>query len=159
MHITKSFSLDVSYSQVAVFDCSLNKPFNFWTDKHVAQGFAWRPGSVSFGTLEEAGPHSIAVLVTSERADVSPSAVRAIQVPFRVPDSACIEVASIADSARINVPSQMYALRFEYFNRNGNPEPHIKFVFIVTHSPKFEILRCDESLSPTGDLLLTASPA
>ena len=159
MFITKSFSLDVSYSQVAVFDCSLKQPFNFWTDRHVAQGFAWRPGSASFRTLEETGPHLITVLVTSENARVSANVVRAIQVPFRVPASTCIEVASIADAVRMNLPSQMYTLRFECFNPKENVEPEVKLTLITNDAPKFEILRADHELSPIGDLLLIASPA
>lgn len=41
---TPSFILDVSYSQIAVFDGSLKQPFSFWTEKHVNQGFAWESG-------------------------------------------------------------------------------------------------------------------
>ena len=42
--------LDVSYGQVGVFWAILAKPFNDWSEAHVRQGFAWRPGSVSFKT-------------------------------------------------------------------------------------------------------------
>lgn len=46
-----SFTLDISYSQLAVFQKGMENPFNDWEDTHVNQGFAWRPGSVSFGSL------------------------------------------------------------------------------------------------------------
>jgi hypothetical protein len=49
-----SFSLMVLYSQIAVFDRDLPNAFNTWTQRHVDQGFAWRSGSVSFGTIEGA---------------------------------------------------------------------------------------------------------
>lgn len=55
--------VDVSYSQLGVFVAGPLKPFNDWTDKHVAQGFAWRPESVSFRTLVEAGSHSVEISV------------------------------------------------------------------------------------------------
>lgn len=50
-----TFPLEVVYAHVAVFDARSRHPFNDWSDTHVAQGFAWRPGSVSFATLEPAG--------------------------------------------------------------------------------------------------------
>ena len=49
------FDLFASYSQVSVFMAKLDSPFNDWEQEHVEQGFAWREGSVSFATLEEAG--------------------------------------------------------------------------------------------------------
>jgi hypothetical protein len=157
MLMTMAFTLNVSYSQVAVFDSSLSQPFNFWTDKHVAQGFAWRPGSVSFCTLAEAGPHSVEVLVTSAEVEVSSDAIRVIQVPFEVPATGAIEVASIADSVPLSIPSQMYALRFECLRPNS--ESDIKFVFTAIPAPKFQVLRSDLPLVATDDLLLIASPA
>ena len=45
--------LSISYRQVAVFSSSLNNSFNEWTDEHFEQGFSFRPGAVSFDTLED----------------------------------------------------------------------------------------------------------
>jgi Competence protein J (ComJ) len=156
MFTSRSFTLDVSYSQVAVFDRSLERPFNFWTDRHVAQGFAWRPRSVSFGTLED-GLHHISVMVTPEDVDISSSAARAIQVPFKVPLHGEIKIASIADSVPLQLPSQLYALRFEC--SVGNTAPEIKLIFTTVDSPIFKIMRSDAQWSPADELLLTASPA
>ena len=50
-----TFLVEISHAQLAVFDSTLTAPFNDWTDDHVKQGFAWRPGSVSFMTLDTAG--------------------------------------------------------------------------------------------------------
>jgi hypothetical protein len=44
------FNLNISYSQLAVFDASLDQPLNDWTPEHADQGFSWRPRSVSFRT-------------------------------------------------------------------------------------------------------------
>jgi hypothetical protein len=43
-----SFVLQVSHSQIAVFDSAMAQPFSAWSDMHVNQGFAWRAGAVSF---------------------------------------------------------------------------------------------------------------
>jgi Competence protein J (ComJ) len=60
--------LIISHSQIAVFDPSLERPFNSWTDAHVAQGFSWRPGSVSFSTLCEWGRYDVEVIVDGDGA-------------------------------------------------------------------------------------------
>ena len=156
MFVTHSFTLNVSHSQVAVFDRSLERPFNLWTEKHVAQGFAWRPGSVAFGTLEE-GLHHVSVMIMPAAVDISSGAVRVIQVPFKVPLHGEIEIASIADSVPLQPPSRLYALRFECFV--GNAAPEIKLTFMMVDSPTFEILRSDAGLLAAGELLLDASPA
>ena len=44
------FEMLVSYYHIAIFDTDLG--FNDWRDAHGKQGFSWRPGSVSFGTLD-----------------------------------------------------------------------------------------------------------
>jgi hypothetical protein len=79
MFITHSLSLDISHSQVAVFDRSLERPFNLWTERHVAQGFTSRPGSAAFRTLEESRLHRVSVIVTPADVDVSSDALRVIQ--------------------------------------------------------------------------------
>lgn len=156
---TESFALDVSYSQIAVFDSSLKQPFNFWTEKHANQGFAWRVGSVSFRTIEDGGHHLVELVVASEDVELSPGAVRIIQVPFEVPSSGSIEVASISDGFPLELPSRMYALRFEYFEPSERSEPRVRFVFIKQDDPTFDVLRADPALSLIGELLVEASPA
>jgi hypothetical protein len=156
---TTSFALDVSYSQIAVFDCDLARPLNGWTDRHVNQGFAWRVGSVSFGTIATGGRHVVELVVTSEDVESSPDAVRIIQVPFEVPSRRSIEVSSIADAHPLELPSGMYALRYEYLGPNERTEPRVRLVFIKKDNPTFDVLRADAALSLTGELLLEASPA
>lgn len=156
---TTSFPLDVSYSQIVVFDSALVKPFNDWTDRHANQGFAWRPGSVSFRTIEENERYLIEVAAHSSDVELSSDAARIIQVRFEIPASGSIEVASIADSMPLELPSGVYALRFECFQQESGSEPRIKLVFIRRDDPKFEVLRADAELSVTGELLLTTSPA
>jgi hypothetical protein len=118
---TITFPLSVSHSQIAVFDSALDKPFSFWTDRHVQQGFAWRPGSVSFGTIEEGGRHLVEVVTASEDTQLAADAVRVIQVPFEVPASGNIEVASVVQGVPLSLPAGKYALRFEGFQPKGDP--------------------------------------
>jgi len=84
-------------------------------------------------------------------------AVRIIQVPFEVPSSGNVEVASISDFSTLQVPAQLYELRFEYLN--GKPVPEINLIFTNESTPRFAILRCDPELSTAGELLLNATPA
>jgi hypothetical protein len=154
MLIEHSLTLNISHSQVVVCDPSLERPFNFWTDRHVAQGFAWRPGSASFGTINEAGLHSIDVLLTHSYVDISPLAIRAIEVPFRVPPEENVEIASVSDSRILRIPSLLYVLRLECLQGTK-----LKCVFMKIDNPNFRIVRSDAALHSAGDLLLTADPA
>jgi hypothetical protein len=101
----------------------------------------------------------VAVLVTSEDVELSPDAVRIIQVPFEVPSNGSIEIASVADAFPLTLPSGVYALRYECFWSNGGFEPGINLVFIRRADPTFSVLRSDPGLSLSGELLLTASQA
>jgi hypothetical protein len=118
-----------------------------------------RVGSVSFRTIEEGGRHHVELVVASEDVELSPGAVRIIQVPFEVPSCGSIEVASISDGFPLELPSRMYALRFEYFEPSECSEPRVRFVFIKKDDPTFDVLRADPALALVGDLLVEASPA
>ncbi len=154
MFIEHSLTLNISHSQVVVCDPSLEQPFNFWTDRHVAQGFAWRPGSASFATIDEGGLHSIDVLLTHSYVDISPLAIRGIEVPFRIPFEENVEIASVGDSRLLQIPSLSYALRFECLQGRK-----LKCVFMKIDNPRFRIVRSDVAIHSAGDLLLTADPA
>jgi len=149
-------TLDVSYSQIAIFAAKLQQPFNDWTDAHVAQGFAWRPGSVSFRTLNETGPHLIEIEVVDHVGSVSADTIRAIEVPFEVPSDGAIELASISDSVSLSLPTGTFLLRCEFF-RNGIGK--IRLTFASKDAPRFAIVRSDETLSTQGELLTIASAA
>jgi hypothetical protein len=154
-----TFALNVSYSQVAVFDSAVAQPFSMWTEQHVHQGFAWRDGTVSFRTIASDGRHLVDVVVSSGDVELSPDAPRIIQTPFRVPMSGAVEIASIADTVPVELPSGLYALRFECFRIERRLEPRIRFVLIRTDRPTFEVLRADSELSLSGELLHTATKA
>ena len=148
------FQLFVSYSQLAVFDSSLQKPFNNWTPARVSQGFDWRPGSVSFKTLSEADKYDIELLTGVTELPVLPSAVRVIEVPFQVPSSGLIGVASISEGHRVELEPGSCGLRFEAL-----PGRQIRLVFISSNERQFRILRADPGLTPAFPLLVTAESA
>jgi hypothetical protein len=156
---TISIQVDISYGQLAVFWSSLSQPFNDWKPEHVDQGFAWRPGSVSFRTLKEFGPHSVQVIISDVFGELADQAVRVIDVPFEVPDSGDIEIASISDSVPLSLPAGKYCLRCE-FHRDNSPNAHtIKLIFAKSEDEHFSIVRADAELIPKQELVMSAEPA
>ncbi len=154
-----TFSLEVSYGQVAVFDARLPNPFNDWSDDHVAQGFSWRPGSVAFATVDSAGPLAVQVASHADRAGAAGDALRVIVVPFSVPTHGEIEVASIAASAPLRLPPGEYELTFEH-GRHTNGKMWATLTFRAVVSPvQPRIVRLDSALSPRATLTMTARPA
>lgn len=148
------FQVFVSYSQISVFDPSLSKPFNNWTPEHVAQGFAWRNGSVSFATLLESDIYDVEILLTGGDVPILPDAIRAIEVPFLIPSSGLIEIASISDSRQLELAPGPYELRFEAL-----PGAKMRFVFMKDNEARFSILRADSRLKRVSPLLRTAESA
>jgi hypothetical protein len=159
MKEASEFTISVSYSQLTVFDRSLERPFNEWTDRHVAQGFSWRHGTVSFGTVEDSGSHRVTVRLSDHEHDPNPDAIRVIDVPFEVPPGGRIEIGSIADSTSLVLPPGSYQLRFEYCKRVGSAMPVVCLSFNPKDNPRFKVIRTDFELGPGADLLLSASPA
>jgi hypothetical protein len=155
----RSLSVFVTYSQVAVFQASLENPFNFWTSSHVDQGFAWRAGSASFQTIEEGGTHAIDVVVDADAAEISSEATRVIEVPFEVPDDGAVLIGSISEEVSISIRPGSYALRFEYIPSKDGSDPTIRLVFIPSGEAKFQIVRVDSKLRPPDQLVVTADPA
>jgi hypothetical protein len=153
------FTIDISYNQISVFDARLADPFNDWSDDHVSQGFAWRPGSVSFGTLENAGP--LAADVSRSRAfdESASSAARVIAVPFSVPEHGGVELASIASGVSLELPPGEYELTFEHGLDDGG-QMWARFYFRAVEAPVApRIIRADAELSPPDEFVMTAQPA
>jgi hypothetical protein len=150
------FSIDISYMQVAVFPANIESPFNNWTNAHVNQGFAWRPGAVSFRALEN-GPTMVEI-ATADALLLRASTVRAIRVPFDVPSSGELEIASITDGARWKVEPGEYAIVFETGHDSDN-SPVCRFTFIRGGDQEPKVLKADGELRVPEVLLMTAEPA
>lgn len=155
---TQTFSLSISYSQICVFWSSLQNPFNFWTQAHVAQGFAWRRGSVSFRTLVESGIHAVEFSVVDSLQPLTANAIRAIEVPFEAPVDGCIEIASISDSIGLSIPEGTYILRCEFLDHGGNECKQVRLTLATNVLPHFAVLRADAELT-VGEELITDSEA
>jgi len=153
------FPILVSYSQVTVFDHSLDRPFNQWTDKHVAQGFSWRPGSAAFRTIAEGGRHLVTVVVDVKENEKPSDAARIIDVPFEIPVDGSVEIGSISDSYLLEIPTGIYKLRFECYEPIDGRAARIRFLFTLDANPSFHVARADPDLSPESELLLTTSAA
>ncbi len=154
-----TFSLDISYAQIAVFDARLAAPYNDWKDQHVAQGFAWRPGSVSFGTLESGGPIRVEVILTRVLDEKTSLAERIIAVPFTVPEHEAVEVASIGSGASFDLVPGEYEITFEHGrDPAGNMWANFYFRRVsVPVSPR--VLRADAELTPPSELVMIADSA
>lgn len=150
---------EVSFGQLAVFASSLKQPFNDWTDQHVAQGFAWRPGSVSFRSLVETGRHSVEIEVANHVGEVHREAIRVIEVPFEIPAGGAVEVGSIADTVPLSLPSGSFLLRCEFLRSGGTGNERVRLTFAKHDAPHFAIICADPALSPGRELLKTAQSA
>ena len=152
-------SIEVSYAQVAVFDPQLPRPFNDWTNAHVAQGFAWRPGSVSFGTLEVAGALATEVFRTKPFDETASLAERTILVPFSVSAHGSVEISSIDGGALAKIAPGEYELIFEH-GWDSERRMWANFYFRPAVGPVVpRIIRADAELRPPAVLLMTANPA
>ncbi len=147
----------VSYSQVTVFDPALEEPFNDWSDRHVAQGFAWRSGSVSFGTLLESGMADVQLRFADGRATAAEISTRAIEVPFSVPESGRLEVASIASSEPVSVEPGYRSLLFEtWLPPDGKMV--VRLTLAKESASDARVVKADPELAPTYPLLMEARP-
>ena len=137
------FAVTVDYGQILVFVRGLPRPGLLWTPDHVAQGFAWAPGIVSFGVPDHDGESLIQVKVASDIA-IEPRALWAIRVPFEIP-ALPLQIGTVGDMAAVNVPQGSYSLVFEVLPGHTVNEPVEGFLLRLTFSadpdPDFEILR------------------
>ena len=150
------FTLEISYSQIAVFNSSLDQPFNNWTEDHFNQGFVWRPQSVSFRTAARTGFGTIRV----ERVDAPPKlrddATLAIRVPFSLTEPE-LEIASVFKGQSVPFEPGDYALYFQT-GREGTA-PWVTLEFVPGKIEAAEILKGGEHLKPPTPLLMTGEPA
>ncbi|HXF83846.1 MAG TPA: competence protein ComJ [Anaerolineales bacterium] len=154
----ESFELSFGYAQVAVFNSNLIYPFNKWQPQHYAQGFSWRPGSVSFRLLDEFGLLQVKVQLGGQ-IESRPDVIRAILVPFSVDPLGIVEIASVdQDGKQVQVPEDKYALVFET-GRTNSGIMWCSFTFVPDTHVKARILLADSDLSPAYPLLMDAEPA
>jgi hypothetical protein len=153
------FLVNVSYSQLAVFDAGLNQPFNNWADEHFSQGFAWRPGSVSFMCLVENGSHNVEISMVDFFDDINLNAVRVFDVPFEGPSSGFIEIGSITETNKFNFPLGSYVLICELIEYQKNSDKFVKLIFAKKEIQHFKIVLADFELPHNFEIVKDATPA
>lgn len=168
-----SFDLTVRHSQICVYDPSLEMPGNDWQDQHDAQGFTWRPYSVSFRTIGSDDKCNVEVWSASE-ISIQSDTIRAIVVPFSVPQSEMIAVTNAISYPEHNIQLASgnhtlifeYGFREEYWEDPKYQELYALFVptwcrltFILDYTTEPQVLRADKDLSPVYPLLMEAEPA
>lgn len=151
-----TFKLNIVYSQIAVFQCGMENPYNDWNDIHVKQGFAWRKGSVAFGTLSDNVESKISIKV-SDSIELDKGTIRAIVVPFEI-EKMGIELGSIIETIEIEINKGMYELLFKVKVDDSGQELY-SFVFVKNDNPIPRILIADEGLEVPKDLLMHAEVA
>ena len=150
------FHLELAWSQISIFDANLVDPFNDWNEHHLAQGFTWRQGSVSFKLPVRSGTIDVDVELV-DNLIVDPSARWAIVVPF-VAWAGVIEISSITQAELIEVDPGQYALLYQSGVRDGQAWVSLGFMASSRSPVEPMILRSDDELH-ADSLLMEAEPA
>lgn len=140
MTVLATFNVTVLYAQILVFAPSTPLPGLLWTDEHVAQGFAWSEGSVSFGIPDHDGDCLVRISL-SPRYVLPENALWAVKVPFTV-SHAAVQAGSILSDIRVDIPNGTYEL---FFTALPNQDPDMAFTlsfdFVASPDPDFAILK------------------
>jgi hypothetical protein len=158
--LSEVYNLAIFYHQLIVFDESTAPVPNDWREQHIAQGFTWRLGTVSFATLKDFGDLRVEVQVADDLA-VLAEAVRAIVVPFAVSSPGRVGLSDTVNEVATRVPPGEYALLCEmgYLSvEEGKEGEWCRLTFVGSRDTEPEILRADELLSPVYPLLMEADP-
>ena len=156
--IVRGFELFPLYASIDVQDHTLADAFNDWRSEHVRQGFSWRSGSVSFGTLDTL-PMSVSIY-TSKTLRLREDTIRAIRVPFAVTARSDLCVAVVTEHRGIRVAPGEYALVFEHGMCKSGDKMWCTFTFVPDPAAEPAILIADPELSkPPDPLLMEADPA
>ncbi|SDZ26968.1 competence protein ComJ [Thermoactinomyces sp. DSM 45892] len=157
----KDILLDISYSQVNVFNTDLQDPFNDWTDTHVKQRFSWREGSVSFGALSDW--ESEVSVGLGEEIYANEQAIRSIVVPFYVEGNGVTITSILSEEFIFDIPQGSYELFFHAIplesGEDGLYRVRYELTFVRCATPKPHILKYDDELSPPQEFCMEAEPA
>lgn len=147
----------LTYSFMTVHSPNLSRPFNQWAHVHSDQGFSWRPGSVSFGTIDSNGPFPTTVELRKSYIPSS-QAIRIIKVPFEVGPEGII-FSDPNEGWPVLIPAGYYAVYFA-IEPIGEDVWRYTITFVPSESEvKAEIIKADNLLSPPPELLMEAEPA
>lgn len=149
--------LPILYAQLAVFSSDEEDPYNDWADGHLAQGFAWRPASVSFAISPDI--HELWVDIKQLKTHApSPNADRVILVPIHVKGGRGLECGNVVNTVQIAIPDGQYALFFELFEPNDAGQARAEITLTLETTMPC-ILKPGPDMTVPEKLLLEASPA
>ncbi|MEZ2416587.1 competence protein ComJ [Luteibacter sp. RCC_6_2] len=140
--------------QIVVCWAAMDSPFSAWSERQIAQGFAWRPGSASFRLHQEDGLHHIQVTRVRGYQLMASDAVRVIEVPFLLPMVNGIEVGGVGDTRMIAWLPGSYLLRATFFD-----SPRLELTFLADAEPRFAIPVADPAITRLADFDLAAVAA
>lgn len=146
MTILADFPIDIDYAQVLVFTAGHPRPGLVWTDEHVAQGFAWAEGIVSFGVPDHDGPCRLQV-EHADRLVLAPEAISAVQVPFAIREG--LVIGSVFTRNEAELPHGGHALAFQILPGDAEFAFLLRLSFIPDEAADFAILK------PGGDVTAT----
>jgi hypothetical protein len=146
----------ITHSQISVFDGS-EPDFNLWNDDHVAQGFSWREGHVSFGVPDHDGQCLVETRLVETFPSLDDEVLRAIRVPLLATHS--VFIATTVDEYDLDIPNGSYELEFHL--RSGNMEGEDPYAFRIDfffkRSTEKEFMILKKSGEMTSDKVLTTS--
>lgn len=151
------FNLELSWSQVSLFDASLTDPFNDWTEAHLNQGFSWRPGSVSFKLPTRTGGLDVSVDFIHSLY-IIPDARWAIVVPFHS-WAGVIEVSTMSQSELIEIPPGRFAVLYQTGIRQGRAWAHFGLLALTGEEIEPRVLRGDTVVRADVPVVMEAEPA
>jgi hypothetical protein len=147
----------ITHSQISVFD-GATPEFNLWDDYHVAQGFSWREGHVSFGVPDHDGQCVVETHFVEAFPELDKQVLRAICVPLSASEN--LFIATTVDEYQTDIPNGNYEVEFHL--RPGSVEKdkdpyafRINFFFKQSAEREFVILK--KSGEMTSDKVLTTS--
>lgn len=154
------FFLTVLYTQIIVAVPGTTTSGLQWTDDHVAQGFAWSPGFVSFGVPDHDGQVRVTVQC-SDAFKVGDDTLWAVQTPLDV-NASPVAVGTIGNEHAVAVPLGRYNLVFEarspISDEGGDIAYDLRLHLIETPAPGFAILKQGDELETARVLLMQADP-
>lgn len=141
------FPITILYTQVVVHLPDTPRPGLLWDDDHVAQGFAWSEGIVSFGVPDHDGQCLLKIEVY-ENTNVSEASLWAVQTPFEVASSP-VKIGTIGNMKNVDVPIDKYNLVFEAFPSVSDDDYAftLNLRFVPTNTPEFKILKAGDELT------------
>lgn len=145
--------LNVSYRQFSIFNADIENPFSNWTDKHVEQGFTYRDNIIGIMTINENCNLDIKL---NKDSIIYDNSIRGYIFPFSVNSNEVIEVASISDSFQVSIAKGQYSLIIQL---QENDKCIISFVDNSIINDNIRIVKADESIKRTNDLILQAEEA